>query len=134
MNTTTDYTKQAQDFLTKTGVKCSIKYKEYGKHFDDDKEKRNIYRVTLRKGKNSYSFNFGDSIARTQRGAKPNEYDVLVCLTKYEPGTFENFCGDFGYDTDSRRAEKTYKAVLKEYAEVCRIWTEAERAELAEIN
>ena len=24
---------------------------------------------------------------------------------------FENFCADYGYDTDSRSAEKTYKAV-----------------------
>jgi hypothetical protein len=24
--------------------------------------------------------------------------------------TFEDFCGDFGYDTDSRSAERTWKA------------------------
>lgn len=43
----------------------------------------------------------------------PTEYDVLACLTKNEVGTFENFCSEFGYDTDSRTAKKTYKAVLK---------------------
>lgn len=45
----------------------------------------------------------------------PSLYDVLTCLQKYEVGSFEDFCSEFGYDTDSRNALKTYKAVLKEY-------------------
>jgi hypothetical protein len=49
-------------------------------------------------------------------GKKPSLYNVLTCLQKYEVGTFEDFCSEFGYDTDSRRAKKIYKAVSKEYA------------------
>lgn len=45
----------------------------------------------------------------------PSLYTVLSCLTKYDPGTFEDFCSDFGYDTDSRSAHKTYKEVIKEW-------------------
>lgn len=56
----------------------------------------------------------------------PTAYDVLACLQKYDAGTFENFCGDFGYDTDSRTAKKTYKAVVKEFGKVCEMWTDAE--------
>lgn len=48
----------------------------------------------------------------------PSLYDVLACLTKYDPGTFENFCSDFGYDSDSISALKTYKAVCKEWQKV----------------
>lgn len=45
----------------------------------------------------------------------PHIYDVLACLQKVDPGTFEDFCADFGYDTDSRKALATYDAVKKEY-------------------
>lgn len=60
-------------------------------------------------------------------------YDLLACIQKYDPGTFENFCGDFGYDTDSRKAESTYHAVQKEYQKVSRFFTDAELVELQEI-
>ena len=36
---------------------------------------------------------------------EPTAYDVLTCLTKFDPHAFESFCGDFGYDMDSRAAE-----------------------------
>lgn len=52
----------------------------------------------------------------------PTAYDVLTCLTKTDPGTFEEFCSEFGYDTDSRKAEKTYKACVKEYFGVHRLF------------
>ena len=45
----------------------------------------------------------------------PHIYDVLACVQKVDPGTFEDFCADFGYDTDSRKALATYEAVKKEY-------------------
>lgn len=45
----------------------------------------------------------------------PSMYSVLTCLTKYDPGTFEDFCMDFGYDSDSISALRTYKAVCKEW-------------------
>lgn len=53
---------------------------------------------------------------------EPTFYDVLTSLQKYDVNTFENFCGDFGYDTDSRTAERTYKAVKKEFKAVERLF------------
>ena len=130
----TTYNETAQAFLKKTDVSCKITYIGYGPHFEDDKESRNIYRVTLRRSNRSYSFKFGDSIANSHKGDEPNEYDVLSCLTKYDVGTFADFCSEFGYDQDSRKALKTYNAVCREYIGVCRIWNETEREELAQIN
>jgi hypothetical protein len=46
----------------------------------------------------------------------PTAADVLACLTsdaRVAEQTFEEFCGDFGYDTDSRKAEATYKACCR---------------------
>lgn len=64
----------------------------------------------------------------------PSDYSILACLTKYDPGTFEDFCGDFGYDTYSRKAEKTYFAVQKEYQNLWNMFSEAELAAMAEIQ
>ena len=188
MNTTTqattDYNAQAKAFLTQTGVTFNCEFLKHGNHFDNDKDTRDIYKITLTRGKRSYSFNFGQSIAnsgfyytvgkrKTELDRKylnknyfvgksisligqiklkdhsfspqcesdkihyptaPNEYDVLTCLQKYDVGTFENFCNDFGYDTDSRTAEKTYKAVCDEYKQLCAIFTDDEIEQLQEIQ
>lgn len=68
------------------------------------------------------------------QNAKPNAYDLLACITKYDPYDFENFCGDFGYDTDSRRAETIYQSVVKEWRMVSRFFTAEELAEVQEIS
>ena len=66
--------------------------------------------------------------------AVPNVYDVLACLQKYDVGTFEDFCYEFGYDEDSRTAERIYISVVKEYKELSRIFTEEQMEELCEIQ
>ena len=68
------------------------------------------------------------------RPVAPSEYSILSCLTKYDPESFENFCNEFGYDEDSRTAERTYNAVVNEWQHVCMIWTDDEIEELREIN
>ena len=64
----------------------------------------------------------------------PSSYSVLACLTKYDCGTFEDFCSEFGYDIDSRKAKKTYKAVCKEWKNVQSIWSDDEIEQLQEIS
>ena len=68
------------------------------------------------------------------RPVAPSEYSILACLTKYDPESFEDFCSEFGYNEDSRNAERTYSAVVKEWQNVCMIWTDDEIEELREIN
>ena len=133
----TDYTKQADDFMEKTGTTFTAKLVGHDKYFDDDKEARDIYRITLKRNGEEWAFRFGNSIANTLTNTDrramasaqtlgisfyskkiPTPYDVLAGLTKYDVGSFSNFCADFGYDTDSRKAEKTYLAVLDEYKHV----------------
>ena len=175
------YEQQAEAFLnaTKTAFKCE--FLRHGKHFIDDKDTRDIYKITLTRGKRSYTFNFGQSIADSgfyytmgkqkvnidrkyllqenkqnlihhiRREANyqfvnngksdtihypiaPTAYDVLACLTKNDPGTFEDFCSEFGYDEDSRKAEKIYNAVLDEWKNVCALFTDEEIEQLQEIN
>jgi len=68
----------------------------------------------------------------THKAKTPTKYDVLCCLQKYPVETFEDFCGDFGYDEDSRKAYKTYLAVHSEYAKMARLFSEKELEQLSE--
>lgn len=120
--------------MAKTGVKFSAKLIDHDFYFPGDRETRDIYRITLSRGKMRRSFKFGQSVVNSNGKIPPTSYDVLACLQKYDVGSFEDFCGDFGYDTDSRTAERTYKAVLREYKMVCDLWTSDEIEELAEIQ
>lgn len=76
----------------------------------------------------------GALLEKKQAEAVPTAYDVLSCLIKYDVGTFEDFCCEFGYDTDSRRAEQIYFACQKEYAQLQEIFTQQQLEELQEIN
>jgi len=173
-----EYTEQAKKFLTDTNTTFHTTFLKNGFHFEGDKEKRDIYLVTLKRGSREYTFNFGQSIANsglwykygvntypidrkyinktnTQlrsavrihynsdfghgadkiiRPTEPTEYDVLACLTKYDPETLEDFCANFGYDEDSKTADKVYKSVVNEYQNVCMLWNDTEIEELAEIQ
>lgn len=127
-----EYVKQANDFAAKFGVKLSvIGEPEYRKYFADDKENRFVFKLRLKRNKKQYTFTFGQSIA--QGSNEPQMYDVLTCLTKYDPGTFKNFCDEFGYDVDSRKAEKIYKNVCKEWQAVERLFGDC-LDELSEIQ
>lgn len=68
------------------------------------------------------------------KGIAPSKYSILACLQKYDVGTFEDFCSEFGYDTDSRRAKKTYKAVVKEWQAINRLFSDEEIEEMQEIQ
>lgn len=128
-----DYQKQAQNFLNKTLTTFEAKFICSDKYFPDDEEPRDIYEITLcRKGK-VYSFRFGQSIAHSRAKLAPTAYDVLACLTKYEPGSFEDFCANYGYSEDSRKAEKIYFDVQKEYSNVKRLFHDV-MEELEEIQ
>ena len=64
----------------------------------------------------------------------PTEYSILACLTKHPVTTFEDFCSEYGYDEDSRKVKKIYKAVKDEWLNVCAIWSGEEIELLQEIN
>lgn len=64
----------------------------------------------------------------------PTAYDVISCLQKYPVGTFAEFCAEFGYDEDSRRAEATWRAACDEYARLSRFFKPEQIEQLQEVN
>lgn len=73
-------------------------------------------------------------LAWKQQQAVPTEYDILACLTKDDPGTFSDFCFEYGYSDDSIKARNIYFAVQKEWSDLRRIFTKKQLEELAEIS
>lgn len=114
----------AKEICKKHGITMKVGAPKYGP-VDWDKE-HDHYRfpVTISKDGQSMRVMFTQSLA--QGSNPPDEYDIITCLAKDDPGSFENFCSDFGYDTDSRSAEKTYRAVKTEWKKVLRVFGEGE--------
>jgi hypothetical protein len=126
-----NYELLAKTFTAKHNVKMQINSVNYGKYFADDKQSRHIFNITLKRNRKQYTFNFGQSIAAGSK--EPTMYDILTCLEKYESIDFTDFCGNYGYDEDSRKAYKTYLAVKKEYNAVNRLFSDC-MEELQEIQ
>jgi hypothetical protein len=125
-----EYDLQANNFAEKFGVKMQILNVSYRKHFPNDTEKRYVFTIRLKRNGKQYTFNFGQSIA--QRSNEPSLYSVLTCLQKYDVGSFENFCSDFGYDFFEKQSKIVYKNLCHEYRNVERLFTDC-LDELSEI-
>jgi len=146
-----EYEAAARKFLESTKTELKATFLFHGRHFDDDKDTRDVYQITLTRGDRVYRFNFGQSIknsgtakesfindcprscphymtgtfacrAHARRRRAPTAYDVLACLTKYDPGTFKDFCAEYGYSDDSIKAQKVYFAVQEEFDGVRRLF------------
>jgi len=115
-----NYQEQANKFAALHNITLNINSCDYKQHFADDKECRYVFNCTLKCNNKKYTFNFGQSIAAVD--TEPTMYDVLTCLEKYEVGTFDDFCSNYGYDNDSIKAHKTYKAVAREYKNMLRVF------------
>lgn len=90
----------------------------YGVKTDYDKldewqKKAHPYTVTLKYDRKQMTIPFFMGPALSH---EPTDKDVLPCLiSDYSVlgESFEDFCGNFGYDEDSRKAEKVYNQCLR---------------------
>jgi len=104
----------AKQFVNKYGIKATAEYTDRNPYMDD--ERMNHYKVTLRRGRQRMTVYFSMGEALT---GEPTAEDVLDCLAMdasyiENTATFEDFCGELGYDTDSRSAERTYKVTQRQ--------------------
>ncbi len=116
----------------------TIKSKHYGAYptkpkFTLEQFKDNIIRTIIRKSVELSSKNWGVGVQANEI-IYPTAYDVLTCLEKYEHADFDDFCDNYGYDNDSRKAKKLYLAVKKEYNNISRLFSAEEIERLQEIQ
>lgn len=96
------------------------------KQWNCDSRNYNNHIVTVKNTETGKAtrFEFWGSIMRPKF---ESEYDVLNAFYCFVSDalsgleSFENFCREFGYDTDSRKAEKVHKACKRAYSKFERI-------------
>ena len=93
---------------------CAEKTQNYNNH---------VVKVT--NGKKSFSFDFWGSIMHPEISNDQENIFALYCalsdgLSAKEG--FENFCHEFGYDSDSRKAEKIYNSCKKSLTKIERVF------------
>ena len=97
----------------KCGFDCVFGAKLDWDKQDEWQRQANGYRCTLKYQGRQYGFDFWQGVGISR---DPEPEGCLDCLLSDAQGgvtTFDHFCGDFGYDTDSRKAEKIWKQCKK---------------------
>lgn len=117
----------------------SIHNKEFKEKFlfGSIAEKYNILRdLRIERGRwNLYVSDYG-----TQRKdeilqfLKPSAYDIIACIGILYDDTFEDFCSSYGYETDSRKALKTWHACLEQDRHIRKLFSSEEIEILSKIQ
>ena len=112
-----DLVEECYKLLDELNITVEIKHLYDGPYFnhDDNDIKRCVYSFTIKGKYGSYTSKYGNSIDAYEKKRFPTCYDIIACVTKCDPGSLDEFCGDFGYDTDSIKANTVYSEVIKEY-------------------
>lgn len=159
----TNYEKQATNFLKETKTILTIKMvgRDVPTMWKGETQPHNHYKFKLKNSKGVLEDDFWDSLYNTEmttlsyweyqkkhlialpyeewldkaaNAKKISAYDILSCLEKNDPGTFDEFCGEFGYDNDSISAFNIYRACQNQYRSLQKMFSEDELEELRNIQ
>ena len=102
-----------QSFAHETRLTMKCEWADTNPHMSDMPAGSTHWRCTLRRGRKSMILYFSQGPAL--RGM-PTIVDVLTCLALDASGyddarSFEEWCSEYGYDADSRKAERTFKLI-----------------------
>ena len=128
--------------MDKLSSKIKVRFVDDGfrPYFNESEEPRQVYRVFIRYNEKNTSFLFGDSLQNGYDGImakdKPEEYkntilDIIVSESNIAEN-FNDFCADFGYDEDSRKAYKVFKKCIKQSQKIHKLFTNTELETLDE--
>ena len=101
-----DYEEKANKFLEAHGISFKAIYisDDCPDWCDDSHIHGDKYEASFsREGREDLKLFFWNSYHDKMKGISPVAYDVLAAITKTDPGSFEDFCDELGYDSDSRK-------------------------------
>lgn len=108
MNTTT---RTLADFIASAGVTMTAERTDSNPHMADS-DNMDHWKCVIKAGRSRMTTYF--SMGYGHKGVAPTLANVLSCLAddaSSTQGSFEDWCSELGFDADSRKAERTYKAV-----------------------
>lgn len=90
----------------------------------------------IHNAKKGYKFEFSGSIYNFENDIKLNAYSILACLScsAYEIYDFEDWCLEYGYDSDRISHSKIYQACLKEHFSLKKMFSSSELEQLQQIQ
>ena len=142
-----EYEKQALDFCEKYGVEITLAYlgKQKREEVFGDDILRDTYSVDIIRNGNKFSLTFSDSLFNKEKNEEslrgrrkvwnqvlkvqtPTAYDILAVLTKYDPGDFDDFLRDYGYQITNHqeylKLNCLYYRVKDEYTSVYKMFSD----------
>ena len=104
-----------KNFIAKNRIRIENTFTDNNPNMTDSAN-MNHFKSTLRMGKRQMTIIFSQGYGIQ---GEPTAASVLDCLASDAAGvenarSFEDWCGDYGYDTDSRKAENIFKACEKQ--------------------
>ena len=104
-------------FIADHGIRMTTKPRASNPNMDDKwASDASHWTCTIHFGRQRMAVAFSQGSAHTE---PPKLADVLDCLADDAAGfenarDFADWCAEYGYDTDGRKAEKTYRAVKRQ--------------------
>lgn len=113
-------------FLASNHVKFKAAHADHNPNMADS-ENMDHWRVVFKLNRRTLTTYF--SMGYGHNGKEPVAGDVIGCLVSDARGadycrSFEDWCGDYGYDPDSRKAERIFKACERTSKELKRFFAD----------
>lgn len=106
-----------QEYIEKHGLTMTAEPAQANPHMDDMPKGSGHWRVTIRKADGRGEIVTPYSMGPAHRTEPPKLDGVLESLSSdwsaVDGASFEEWAGDLGYDTDSRKAERIYRVCLE---------------------
>jgi hypothetical protein len=117
--------KTLKQFIRENRVRMDVAYANDNPNMHADAEwsvSATHYRCILKVGRRRMTVPFSQGSAITR---EPTAEDVLDCLASDASGIeneqFEDWCANYGYDPDSRKAERTFNICTKQATQLANL-------------
>jgi hypothetical protein len=105
-------------FLADHGITAASEWADDNPNMTDMPRGSSHWRVTFARGRKRMTVPFSMCPAHSSEPDAPGVFDCLLSDATGADQSFEEWCGYYGYDSDSRKAERTYKAVTRQTAKL----------------
>jgi hypothetical protein len=123
MTTDTDTRETLQQFIDRIGIRMTASQTDRNPHMEGA-DNMDHWRCNLRCNGRRIAITF--SMGAGHNGREPQLAEVLDCIASDASGvenarSFDDWCSEYGYDTDSRKAERIYATCTRQTASLKRL-------------